>query len=532
METKVSVWRIRMRKNWKKIVGLIMMATLLMSMVACNDKSEKDKNSDKNNAAQEAQTEATTTEEKDKDETIVITVLTDKTHLVDTKFAEYKAIFEADNENVEVQIEAVADYEKEVSKRLKSGDYGDVLLIPDSVTNEQLVTYFEPLGTVEELKETYKEAFLHSRTVDDVVYGLPRYANVQGIAYNEVVFAQAGMVELPLTSDEFLAVLKKIQNIRPETIPCYIGYDDGEWLCKWQTHAWGSISTDADYRNNGIVNEQDPFAKGTPNYIVHELLYDIVENGLSKIREENEAENQLESNEENDAETEVKSDDESDSENPAFRMLNYGEIGCMALSSDYLPELQSAGVNPDDISLMPFPYNIDGKQYASVELDYCYAVNKNSANKEIAKAWIDYMINKSGFSKSEGALSIRRKGSMPDVLANFKDVEFVVNNPATEENIGKYEELNELSCLYLDTDAEKKRLMQSALGESDEEFEDIMNDWSLRWKAAMQGIRYAIVKEPEEGAEENATPVLEVTPEYQQYLEDIIERMQSLLNKV
>lgn len=495
-----------MKKIWKKIVCMTMVATLVVSLVACGGENENNANSDKNNAAQvEATTEVATTEEE---ETIVITVLTDKTQLVNTKFAEYKATFETNNENVEVQIEGVANYEEEVAKRLESGNYGDVLLIPDSVTNKQLVKYFEPLGTVEELSETYKEAFLQSRTVDGVVYGLPRYANVQGIAYNEVVFAQAGVIELPVTSGEFLSALKKIQNMRSGIIPYYTGYNNGDWLWKWQTHAWGSVSADADYRNNGIVNDQEPFSPGTPNYIVHELLYNIVKNGLS--------------------ETYV----EGDSWKPTFQMLNRGEIGCMALSSDYLHDLQNAGVNPDDISFMPFPYNIDGQQYASVELDYCYAVNKNSANKETAKAWIDYMLNKSGFAKSEGALPIRRKGSLPDVLSNFKDVEFVVNNPATVENTGKYEKLNELSCIYLDTDTEKNRLIQSALGKSDEDFEDIMNDWNLRWKAATQGIRYAVVKEPEEGDAVNAEPVLEVTPEYQQYLEDIIDRMQSLLNKM
>lgn len=480
---------------------------MLVSTVACNGKNENNQGLDKDNAAQ---TEATTTEvatTEEDDEKIVITVVTDKTQLIDTKFAEYKAIFEAENEDVEVRIEGVTSYDKVVAKRLESGDYGDVILIPNSVTNDQLVKYFEPLGTVEELSENYREAFLQSRTVDGVVYGLPRYANVQGIAYNEVVFAKAGMIELPTTPDEFLALLQSIKDTGSRTVPYYTGYKNGKWLWKWQTHAWGSVSTDADYRNNGIVNEQDPFAKGTPNYIVHELLYNIVQNGLSETYEEGAI------------------------RKSAFRMLNRGEIGCMALSSDYFDDLRDAGVNPDDISFMPFPYNVDEQQYASVELDYCYAVNKNSAHKEEAKAWIDYMINKSGFSKSEGALSIRKKGGLPDVLANFKGVEFVVNTSATEENVGKYDELNELSCLYLDTDAEKNRLVQSALGETDESFEDIMNDWSLRWKAAMQGIRYAVEKEPEEGEEPSKYPVWEVTPEYQQYLKDLIDRMQSLLNQ-
>ena len=56
-------------------------------------------------------------------------------------------------------------------------------------------------------------------------------------------------------------------------------------------------------------------------------------------------------------------------------------------------------------------------------------------------------------------------------------------------------------------------------------FEDIMNDWNLRWKAALRGIRYATVIESDsENADDNikqSAPVVEITPEYQEFLEAI-----------
>ncbi|MBO5087783.1 MAG: extracellular solute-binding protein [Lachnospiraceae bacterium] len=492
-----------MKKTWKKLICCVCVIMMFGLLTACGTTKRENVN-EVEQPVGEITTEEITTEEVD--EPIVITVLTDKTQLVDTKFAEYKAKFEAEQENVLVEFEAVLNYEEEMTKRLKSGDYGDVLLIPESVTNEQLVQYFEPLGTVVELGESYNELFLQGRTVDGVVYGLPRFVNVQGIAYNEVVLSKAGVIELPQTPGEFLSVLKKIQNTQPEVIPYYTGYQNGEWLWKWQTHVWGSVAGNADYRNNGIVTQQEPFAAETPNYIVHELLYDIVKNGLCEKFEEGE------------------------NWRPIYRLMNRGDIGCMVLGSEYLHELQVAGVNPDDVSFMPFPYNIDGQQYASVELDYCYAVNKNSENKEVAKAWIEYMLKDSGFAKSEGAISIKKKGSLPDVLSNFEDVEFVVNNRATVSNEGKYEKLNELSGIYLDKDIEKNRLILSALGESEESFEDIMNDWNLRWRAALRGIRYASVKIEESGTSDGdllqedssqEAPIVEMTPEYVQFLEDI-----------
>ncbi len=455
-----------MRKKLERLVCIAMATVMLCSVVGCGAKEENNVNSDRVNVNQaEATTQEATTEEVE-EETIVITVLTDKTQLVNTKLAEYKSVFEESQENVVVEFEAVKNYEEEIAKRLRTGDYGDVLLIPDSVTNDELVKYFEPLGTVEELSETYDEKYLQERTVDGVVYGLPRYANVLGIAYNEVVFAKAGVVDLPATPGEFLSALKKIQNTQSGVIPYYTGYKNGEWLWQWQGHAWGAVTGNADYRNNGIVTEVDPFTAEKPNYIVHKLLYDIVKNGLCETYTEGE------------------------NWKPLYRLLNRGDIGCMALSSDYIHDLQIADVNPDDVSFMPFPYSIDGKQYATVEIDYCYAINKSSENKEIAREWIDYMLNKSGFAKSEGAISIKKKAALPDVLANFEDVEFVVNNPATDENAGRYDELNALSGIYLDKDVEKNRLILSALGESEETFEDIMNDWNTRWQNALAGVRY------------------------------------------
>lgn len=455
-----------MRKAWKKLVCIAMVVVMLCSTAGCGTKEENNANLNKENMNQvEATTQEVTTEELEED-TIVITVLTDKTQLVHTKLAEYKSAFEKTQENVVVEFEAVRDYEEEVKKRLRTGDYGDVLLIPDSVSNDELVKYFEPLGTVEELSETYDEKYLQERTIDGYVYGLPRYANVLGIAYNEVVFAKAGVVDLPTTPGEFLSALKKIQNTQPNVIPYYTGYMNGEWLWQWQGHAWGAMTGDADYRNNGIVKEAAPFAAEKPNYIVHELLYDIVKNGLCETYTEGE------------------------NWKPIYRLLNRGDIGCMVLSSDYIHDLQIADVNPDDVSFMPFPYTIDGQQYATVELDYCYAINKNSENKEIAREWIDYMLNKSGFAKSEGAISIKKKLSLPTALAHFEEVELIVNHPATVENVGRYDELNALSGIYLDRDVEKNRLILSALGESEESFEDIMADWNARWKDALAGVKY------------------------------------------
>src|SRR4029079_10636544 len=106
-----------------------------------------------------------------------IIVLTQRTDIVDTVFADYKKKFEAKYPGVHVTFEAITDYEGEVRIRMNTKDYGDVLLIPNSITADQLPTYFEPLGTVDELKQKYR--FVSEQSFQGKGYGLAITGNAQ-----------------------------------------------------------------------------------------------------------------------------------------------------------------------------------------------------------------------------------------------------------------------------------------------------------------------------------------------------------------
>src|SRR5215207_9259034 len=69
-----------------------------------------------------------------------ITVLTQRTDLVDNVFVDYKKNFETKYPGVHVKFEAITDYETEVRIRMNTQEYGDVLLIPNSITADQLPT--------------------------------------------------------------------------------------------------------------------------------------------------------------------------------------------------------------------------------------------------------------------------------------------------------------------------------------------------------------------------------------------------------
>ena len=445
----------------KKVLSVAFGTKMVTSLLGgCGDKSNSSSSSSKSSDSSSSASSSDSSASADLSGTI--TVLTNRTDLVDTKFEDYKAQFNEKYPNVTVEIEGLKDYESDVAIRMQTTEYGDVLMIPNSVKSGDFATFFEPLGTKSELSEKYEEAYLSAKAKGDDVYGLASCAAANGIVYNKKVFADAGVDTLPTTPDEFLEALQKIKD-NTDAIPYYTNYHDSWALTAWEDHAFGSVTGDADYHNNGIVTEESPFSEGKSHYTVYKLLYDIVEKGLCE-------------------KDPVTSDWES-----SKGKLNNGEIGCMVLGSWAISQMQDAGDNAADIGYMAFPSNIDGKQYATAGADYCYAINKNSENKEAARAWIDFMLDESGFALSEGSISIKKGDPLPDTLADFSEVEMVVDNPATDENVDKFDTIsNESEVGLYSVETEKQRIVEAALGKSGESFDDIMNDWNDKWNKTLK----------------------------------------------
>ena len=95
------------------------------------------------------------------------------------------------------------------------------------------------------------------------------------------------------------------------------------------------------------------------------------------------------------------------------------------------------------------------------------------------------MMDESGFALSEGSISIKLGDPMPDTLSDFTNVTLVVDKAATAENEGKIDALSEASEVGFYVDTEKKRIVEAAMGSTDESFDDIMADWNARWADAL-----------------------------------------------
>ncbi len=347
------------------------------------------------------------------------------------------------------------DYETEMKKRVESGDYGDVLFIPSYMSENEYSKYFAPMGSLQALSQKYNYMD-QSRQKNGVVYGVPSYAYLSGIAYNKEVFDKAGITQLPKTMDEFMEAMKLI-DLHTDAIPFYTNYTSDFVLQFWGIFPFIEMTGDAGYRYGEFLNQVNPFQEGTTHYQVYRLLYDMVELGYTE--EESAKCNWDESK----------------------RKINEGEIGCIAIGSWAVSQFKEAGTKGDNIGFMPFPYNIDGKQYMTVQTDYCYAISKNTQNEEAARAYVEFMLEESGFALDHENLSIVKTDPYPDTYDLNDDVIMLTNSVATSEN---YQLLNSLQKdLDLFSISEIRRIIDAGSGKHNETFDNIMDDWNKRWEA-------------------------------------------------
>jgi len=151
---------------------------------------------------------------------------------------------------------------------MNTKNYGDVLLIPNSVTADQLPLFFEPLGTVDELQNKYRFV-TNEKTFDGKVYGLSITGNAQGYVLNRKLWTQAGITEPPKTPAEFLAALKAIKD-KTGAIPLYTNYKEAWPLGQWEG-ARGVVSGDPDAATK-LAEDDAPWAAGKEHFVIDSLL--------------------------------------------------------------------------------------------------------------------------------------------------------------------------------------------------------------------------------------------------------------------
>ena len=161
-----------------------------------------------------------------------IKVVTWRTDLVeDGTFDKYAAEFNKKYPDVNVNFEAITDYEGEVRTRMNTKDYGDVLLIPNSITARPAA----PLLRAARARSTSSRTSTGSspsRRFEGKGYGIAITGNAQGVVYNKKIWAEAGITDAADHRGRVLAALQAIK-AKTDAIPLYTNYKDGWPLTQW-----------------------------------------------------------------------------------------------------------------------------------------------------------------------------------------------------------------------------------------------------------------------------------------------------------
>ncbi|MEV4517850.1 extracellular solute-binding protein [Dactylosporangium sp. NPDC049525] len=387
-----------------------------------------------------------------------ITVLTNRTDLVtDGTMQRYADQFKALYPKVTVKFEGVTDYEGEVKIRMNTENYGDVLLIPNTVVTDDYPKYFAPLGSAADLSAKY--SFTDKAKVGDKVYGVAGFAYVNGFVYNKDVWTQAGVTAWPTTPAEFITALQAIRSKTGAT-PYYTNYHDG-----WPLSSWSSVvgSVSCDPKANDNLVKSNPWADGADLATGDTLLYDIVRNKLS--------------------ETDPTTTNWEDSKG----QIATGKIATMWLGSWAIAQMQDAakkaGKDPSVIGYMPFPKQVDGRFCSVVAPDYQYAINAHSKNKAAARAWFDWFIDKSDSAAVNQAISAVKGAPLPPAMQPFTaaGVKFVELSQADSAKLTKIDNASEVG---ISKPEYRQKLVDTARGAAPGDLKGLFADLTKRWTEA------------------------------------------------
>lgn len=373
-----------------------------------------------------------------------IKVVTWRTDLVqDGTYDAWIKEFNEKYPDVKVTVEGITDYANEMLTRMSTKNFGDVIGIP-TIQPSQFSQFLEPLGKTADFEDTYR--FLSGASYDGTQYGIAWGGNANGIVYNKKVWDKAGITAPPVTEQEWLDDLQKIKD-NTDAIPLYTNYKDG-WPLSQSFGNLGAITKNPDAQTD-MAHDKAPWTEGTDVYAIDSLLYDSVAAGLTEP-------DPLTTNWE-----QSKVD------------LGTGKIGAMTLGSWAISQMQAAaadnGASADDIGYMAFPANVDGQQYAVIGGDYNLAVSKYSKSKAAAWAFIQFLVNESGYTDDQGMISTLKDADLPANLQDFETagVELMELNPAPAGQESLLSDIANDSKVDINGQIYRQKLVDIARGAAD-----------------------------------------------------------------
>lgn len=383
-----------------------------------------------------------------------ITVLTNRTDIVDTVFAKYATEFAELYPDAKVSFEALADY-GDVTTRMSTDDYGDALLIQNSIERKNLPDFFAEMGDEKTLTEKYEHVSQFS--YEGKTYGLSTGSGSAGFIYNDEVFKTAGIEKIPESTDEFFEVLKKIKD-GTDAIPMYTNYAAAWPLGSFQSGIQMTMSGNPNWKLE-MAADKEAFTKGKAIYEQFRILYEATKNGWVE-------------------EDPVTSDWEQ-----SKQLLADGKLGVMCLGPWALEQIKTLTDKPENIKFMPAPMRVDGKALLPINSDFGMGVNKHSQNIELAKVFVEWFVNR--YAQDSGLISPVKGAELPSYLQGIQNVEFAPENTGSAEEAARFTAVEKESLLSLGDPSWVKPIVEIGLGNSSQTFEDYMASLNDKWSKAI-----------------------------------------------
>lgn len=397
-----------------------------------------------------------------------ITVLSNRTDLdQDGTLKKYAAAFNKLYPKVSVKFQAITDYEGEVKTRMNTKDYGDVLLIPPSISPADYPKFFSPLGDARKLAKTYNWIDTSTATgkLDGPAYGLATFGNANGMVYNKKVWQAAGITKDPTTSAQFITDLKAIK-AKGSAIPYYTNYHDG-WPVQSWSGALGSATCDPNAKT-ALATDKAPWTQGKDIADIYSLLFTTAQNKL------------------------IEPDPTTTNWENSKTLLGTGKVGTMWLGSWAITQMQQAatkaGASAADIGFMPFPAQKDGKFCAVTGRDYNQAINIHSKNQAAARAWIDWFTDKSGFAIDQGSIPTRKGAALPATFADYTKigVTYIELNQEQAGLVSKIDNQSEVG--FLSSPNSAQQLVDVARGAAPGDMNSVFAGWNSKWADGISSV--------------------------------------------
>jgi raffinose/stachyose/melibiose transport system substrate-binding protein len=380
---------------------------------------------------------------------ITLKVMTNRVDLIENgTMKAYADRFKAMHPGTSVQFVGLTNYVSDIMVGLSTGDTGDVLLIPNTITIPDLENYFEPLD----------DAMFDGLRFSDFLtyrgkrYGVPTGAVTDGIVYNKKAFREAGISKLPQTLDEFYEACEKLKQVG--IVPIYLNYG-AQWPMKqWGDNLVSYMTGDPDFLNL-MAFQDEPWQMDNPWGDAVRIVQTLIQNGY--------VEQELLSNQWETSKSEIAR----------------GHAGMALLGNWFIKQVIDAGADPRDIGFFPFPYNKSPSHYAPLTPDWSIGVSKLSRNKTLAKEWIRFFVKESGYVDDSGFIPVdlSKEASLSQLQEFFSyEPTFIESKPPTELFL---DIANEARIFFWTGDF----MQDLAVSGSPQELFQSLN---LRWKQAKQ----------------------------------------------